>query len=308
MERVVGVLLLAMLAGLGAAATANGQSTAPPDPRAAQPERPTVATHAFTVAPGIIEMEAGFLQLRPDSASNQFGVPVLFKIGLGSRLQLDVAPGWLRNANGGDAQSGMTDLTIGVKWRLVDRAPVLGAFAFQPTVSLPTGSAEDGTGAGTTSLNLLLVSSHKIHGVSLDINVGCTRRGGDGSAAPKTATLWSVSTGIPIAGRLGWAAEIYGYPGTSGPAASAPVVAFLTGPSFGLTDSVVIDAGIIANISGLGTAVYGLGVNSIYGGITWNMGRMWTPQARPVKQGIAGASGGTRTRYLRLRRPPFHPD
>jgi hypothetical protein len=62
-----------------------------------------------------------------------------------------------------------------------------------------------------------------------------------------------------------------------------PTVSLPTGPSFGLTDSVVIDAGIILNISGLGTAVYGLGVNSVYGGITWNMGRMWTPHVRPVK-------------------------
>jgi hypothetical protein len=269
--------------GLGIAASVTGQSAVPASPRAAQPERPTVATHAFTVAPGIVEMEAGFLQQRPESASNQFGVPVVFKIGLGSRLQLDVAPGWMRNANGGDAQSGFTDLTVGVKWRLVDRAPVLGAFAFQPTVSLPTGSVERGTGAGTTSLNLLFVSSRNVHGVALDINAGVSLRGGDGSSAPTTSTLWSVSTGIPVAGRLGWAAEVYGYPGTSGPAGAAPVVAFLTGPIVGLTDSVVVDAGMIFNITGLGTAVYGLGVNSIYGGVTWNMGRLWTPRGRPVR-------------------------
>ena len=261
---------------LGVAGTATGQSPAPPAPRTAQPERPTVATHAFTVAPGIVEMEAGFLQQRPESASNQIGVPVLFKIGLGSRLQLDVAPGWLRNANGGDAQSWFTDLTVGVKWRLNDSAPVLGAFAFQPTVSLPTGSVESGTGAGTTSLNLLLVSSRKVHGVSLDVNAGVSLRGGDGSAAPNTSTLWAVSTGIPVTNRLAWAAEVYGYPGTAGPAGAAPVVAFLTGPSFGLTDSTVVDLGMIFNISGLGTAVYGLGVNSIYAGLTWNMGRIWT--------------------------------
>jgi hypothetical protein len=272
-----------VLVVLGAAATATGQIATPPDPRTAQPERPTVATHAFTVAPGFIEMEAGVLQQRPDPASNQFGVPVLFKIGLGSRLQLDVAAGWMRDANGGDAQSGVTDLTVGVKWRLLDSAPVLGAFAFQPTVSLPTGSAERGTGAGTTSLNLLLVSSHRIHRVALDVNAGIALRGGDGSAAPRTSTLWTVSTGIPVAGRLGWAAEFYGYPGTAGPAGTAPVAAFLTGPSFSLTDSVVVDAGMIFNVSGLGTAIYGLGVNSIYAGVTWNMGRMWTPQARPVK-------------------------
>jgi hypothetical protein len=44
--------LATCLAGVGAQAT-------PPDPRAAQPERPTVATHAFVVAPDVFELEGG---------------------------------------------------------------------------------------------------------------------------------------------------------------------------------------------------------------------------------------------------------
>ncbi len=47
----------AVLARLAPAA-ASAQAPAR-DPHAVQPERPTVATHAYTVAPGWVEIEAG---------------------------------------------------------------------------------------------------------------------------------------------------------------------------------------------------------------------------------------------------------
>jgi hypothetical protein len=44
----------------------SGQSAAT-DPHAAQPERPTVATHAYTVAPGYLEVEVGAQDMQPRS-------------------------------------------------------------------------------------------------------------------------------------------------------------------------------------------------------------------------------------------------
>jgi hypothetical protein len=72
---------------------ALAQDPTPPDARAAKPERPTVATHAYTVAPGIVELESGIQFQHPDPASSQFGWATLFKIGLADALQLDVTPG-----------------------------------------------------------------------------------------------------------------------------------------------------------------------------------------------------------------------
>lgn len=250
---------------------AVGQDTPPPpDPREAKPERPTVATHAFTVAPGYLELEAGFQRIGAAPSTSQMTMPILFKIGLTDRLQLDIAPGWVRSEADGQSQSGVADTTVGVKWRLADEAPLVGAFAFQPTVTLATGSVERGTGAGTTAVNLLLISSHVFRGVALDVNVGCTRRTGDGTRAPRTAMLWTVSSGIPLTGRLGLAAEVFGLPGTPGPAGSAPAVGFLTGPTFTVTRSLVLDGGAILDITGLGGT-------TVYAGVTWNIGRAWGP-------------------------------
>jgi hypothetical protein len=262
-------VLAAALAG--AAASAYAQGVDPKDPRAAQPERPTVATHAFTVATGIVELESGALHQPLDASVSAFAVPFLFKIGLGSRVQLDVAPGWLQTTDHGVKTAGVTDLSLAVKWRLFDDAPVLGAFAIQPGFSVATGSIEDGTGIGTGSVSVLLISSHALGPVALDLNYGYTHRGGDGTIAPKDATVWTISTGFPIAGRLGWCAELFGYPRTHGLSGEAGIVGFLTGPTFTLHKSLIADVGVVLDVANLGGT-------QIYGGVTWNMGHAWKPK------------------------------
>ncbi len=253
---------------LGAVPLAAAQSASAPDPREAKPERPTVATHAYEVAPGIVELEIGGQRQRPDPNSTLLSVPALFKIGLADRLQLDILPGWVRTSQDGTVQSGVGDLAVGFKWQVAEAAPILGDFALQSTVKFATGSVSLGTGTGTTDLNLLLISSHSFGDLEIDINAGYTRRSGDGSTAPRDAALWTCSAGRPIAGSLGWVAEVFGYPGTSGPSGTRPVVAFLTGPTFKVERSLVLDAGAIFDITGFGGT-------AIYGGATWNIGRLW---------------------------------
>jgi len=195
-------------------------------------------------------------------------MPFVVKVGLGTRVQLDLVPGWERDAQGGGAQSGITDMLVGVKWRLADTAPLLGAFAIQTTVSLPTGNANAGRGTGSAGLNVLAISSHQFGPVSVDVNAGYTRLVGDGSIAPQNSTLCTVASGVPIAGRLSWAAEVFGYPGTSGPSGAPPVVAFLTGPTFAVRPNLVLDAGVVFDIARFGGT-------AAYAGVTWNVGRLW---------------------------------
>jgi hypothetical protein len=259
-------LLSAAFAAVATAASAQGAS--PKDPREAQPERPTVATHAFTVAPGIVELEAGVLRQPLGSSASLFASPWLFKIGLGSRVQFDVAPGWLRLHEGDTTTEGLTDLSLGVKWRLFDAAPVLGAFALQPSVSVATGSVEKGTGIGASSVSLLVISSHTIGPVSLDLNAGYTHRGGDGSVLPKDATVWTISTGFPVYGRLNWCAELFGYPRAQGISGEPGIVGFLTGPTFRLHKAFIADVGVVLDVKNLGGT-------QIYAGATWNVGHAW---------------------------------
>ncbi len=233
------------------------------DPHAVQPERPTVATHAGTVAPGWFEIETGLERDRFNPSATTTSSPTLLKFGLTSNAQLSVFGPLVQDS----AATGPGDVSVGVKWRLLDDAPFVGDFAVLPAVKFPTGSANNGTGTGTTDVSMLLISSHELGPVSMDINVGYTRRSGNGSNAPRNATLWTFSFGGPVGGSMGWTAECYGYPATTGPAGQASIVALLGGPTFLVKKWLALDAGVIIPLAGPQP-------HALYAGAVYNVGRM----------------------------------
>jgi hypothetical protein len=66
---------------------------------------------------------------------------------------------------------------------------------------------------------------------------------------------------------LGWVAEVFGFPGTTGPAGNRGTAAFLTGPTFTIARWLVIDAGAIVPLTGPQP-------HSWYAGLTWNIGKL----------------------------------
>ncbi|MGH7590243.1 MAG: hypothetical protein ACREL2_02305 [Gemmatimonadales bacterium] len=248
---------------LSAASVAGAQ--APADPHAVQPERPTVATHAYAVAPGWLEVEAGAEFDRYADRSRGGSAPVLVKLGLGRRAQLDLFGS--ATAPPGEGL-GAGDAGLALKWRVIEGSRWLGDVALQPSLKLPSGAAGQGRGTGTTDVGIILISSRRIGPVELDINFGYTRRSGDGSTAPRNAALWTASFGGPFHGRFGWVAECFGYPATSGPAGTGSVVALLGGPTLSLQPWVAFDAGVIVPISGAQPS-------AVYLGTVYNLGKMW---------------------------------
>jgi hypothetical protein len=99
----------------------------------------------------------------------------------------------------------------------------------------------------------------------MDLNVGETWRGGDGTSAPKTASIWTASFGIPISGQLGAAAEVFGYPRTTGPAGAKGTAALLIGPTYLARKWLALDSGIIVPIAGEQP-------HAMYVGFVWNLG------------------------------------
>lgn len=236
------------------------------DPHEAQPERPTVATHAGTVAPGWLEIEAGGELDHYEDHSQGVGLPVTIKIGVTSNTQFSIFATGIQPQSNEAFQTG--DLAFGLKWRLADDLPILGRFALLPSIKLPTGSTAAGAGTGTVDGTLLLISSNEFGPVELDVNFGYTRRSGDGTVAPKSATLWTFSFGCPAVGVLGWAAELYGLPGTDGHAGKAPIVAILFGPTYTAEPWLVFDLGVIEPVAGPQP-------RAVYCGGVWNIGRLW---------------------------------
>lgn len=232
-----------------------------PDPRAVQPERPSVATHAGTVAPGYAELETGVERDRAADGSHAVLIPTELKVGLAPRAQLSV---FLPASSTTGVPFGIGDIAAGVKWRIVDGDGPLQRVAVLPTIKLATGGDR---GTHTTDAGFLLIDSRTIGSASLDLNVGVTRRSGSGMTAPRTSTLWTGSLGVPVAGPVGWQLECFGYPGTHGPAGSAPIVAILTGPTLGAWRTLALDAGMIVPVEGPQA-------RAIYAGAVMNLGRV----------------------------------
>jgi hypothetical protein len=191
-------------------------------------------------------------------------IPVVAKLGLSSHVQLSVSGSGAFPPESGTI--GLGDLTFGLKWRIVDSAPAIGSVAILPSAKVPSGSPVIGT--GTTDTGVLLISSRAFGPVSLDLNAGYTERSGNGSGAPRRATVWAASFGGPAGGPIGWVAELYGYPRTTGPAGQAAIVATLFGPTISVRPWLTLDAGAIVPLTGPQP-------HAAYVGGVWNVGRAW---------------------------------
>ena len=237
------------------------------DPRAVQPERPTVATHAHTVAPGYFEIEAGVEGDRIGGGKRAYFAPVVTKVGLASHVQLNVTtPGLFSQAAIGQS-SGLGDVSVGVKWRLLDDNALLGDFAVLPSVKLSTGSVGRGTGTGSTDISITAISSYEVSGLAIDLNAIYTRVGsvsGADAHDASDAVLWTASFGIPLAGKFGWVMEFFGAPTIDG-SGTPSTVNLLFGPTFLVSPGLNLDIGAIAPL-------HGGAPNAIYAGFVWNLG------------------------------------
>jgi len=236
----------------------------PPNPHDAQPERPSISTHAWTVAPGWIEIEGGTeFDNYPGHVHGQTA-PLVAKIGLTQRTQFEVATP-IVHAQQLHIAAG--DLLLGVKWRLIEDAPVVATLAVFPIVKFPTGSTAEDAGTGTTDFGVVIISSRSLGALSLDLNVGLTHRMGHDDLAPRNSSLWTMSFGGPLYGPIGWGAELFGFPPTSGPAGDRAVVATLFGPTMKVRGWLVLDTGVIVPIAGPQP-------KAIYAGVVYNIGRL----------------------------------
>jgi hypothetical protein len=251
-----------LIVALVFAARLSAQDSSAVDPRAVQPERPTVATHAHTVAPGYVEIETGIEGDNAGGGRRSYFLPTVTKVGVASHVQLNLITPVVFSGPG--QSTGLGDVGLGVKWRLRDHDPVLGDFALLPAVKFPTGSSARGTGTGSTDIGVTAIASYDVHGISMDLNAGYTRVGAHDGHGASDAAVWTASFGVPVVGNLSWNIELYGYPTIDG-SGSPSTVAVLTGPGYLVSRSFNLDMGFISPL-------HGAQPNAIYAGAVWNVG------------------------------------
>jgi Putative MetA-pathway of phenol degradation len=188
------------------------------------------------------------------------------KVGLAERAQLNVQASVIHGTPVSRSTS-LGDVTVGLKYRVLEHVRLLGDFALLPSMKFPTAFAREGFGTGTTDISLLLISSHELGPLEMDLNAGGTVRSGDGSQASRTATVWTASFGFPLLGAFGWVAEVFGYPGTAGVQGEKGSVALLVGPTFSAREWLALDLGTIAPVTGPQP-------RAVYAGFVWNIGSL----------------------------------
>jgi hypothetical protein len=224
-------------------------------PRAANPERPTVATHAYAVAPGYAELEQGVRWFGVGSLTEGTAWDWNLKIGLGRGVQA----GFFGSAYPDtDAGSGVGDVGWTVKWqRALSDAQ---AVALVPAITVPTGDAGAGLGAGRVLGALTGVYSADLpNGLHLDLNAGPA---GLGAGRPQ----WFASVGLAGArGRLAGATELFLFTaGAAGPRQRG----FLGAVLVTLAEWAIVDLGGVVGWGG-GTP------DQVFVGLTSNFGRLF---------------------------------
>lgn len=223
-------------------------------PRTANPERPTVATHAYAVAPGYIEVEQGISARGTDGLSQATSWDVNIKIGVTPHVQLALfGPLFLRTGTG----HGPGDWGAALKLRAAvsDRMAV----ALVPAATVPTGREGAGLGAGRMLGQLVAVlSADGPGGVHLDLNAGPL---GIGVGRPQWLATASFGRGL---GKWGAAGELFRISAGAAGARQAGVLGALT---FAPAPWIVLDGG---GIAGLGSG----SPEALFVGITTNLGRL----------------------------------
>ena len=223
-------------------------------PRAANPERPTVATHAYAVAPGYVELEQGLSVRGRTSFSEQTSWDLNLKIGLTPHLQLGLfGPTYLRI----DGGAGIGDLGAALKARGDLSQKV--AVALVSAVTVPTGSEAEGLGAGRALGSFMgVVSAELGGGLHFDANGGPT---GIGAGTPQ----WFGSVGLSRGfGKLSIATELFAFAdGGAGPALSGALGSVLVT----LAEWAILDVGGVVGLSDATPDQLFIGLTTNFGAI-----------------------------------------
>ena len=200
------------------------------------PCRPTIACTAQIEAPGVLVLEAGYL-LKDLAGGTQHSVPVLVKLSLDDRLQLQLGSNGPTFADGPIPQRFQDDLTLGAKLRLL-RTDVT-ALSISATASLPIPLRQTGYLKTDDMLLAALLSRELPLGVTADLNLGLDLWRLE--RAPLVQPWAALSLNHPLPLGLTGTAEIYRF------RSALPVATRDAGALFALawqaTDWLVLDGG-----------------------------------------------------------------
>ncbi len=204
----------------------------------AVPNRPTFASTAETVQRGVFEVEYGF-----ELASAHQNINGLLKWGMFKDLEL-----WFLNLpiERDAGVAGRGDCGAGFKYRMISQSKKSPTISILYVATLPTATAELGSGALGHSVQLLLSKDFGKH--HFDANEGVQFVGRPGAGGFDRNYFTALSYSHPIAGKWGWTGELAGFSWTN---ANNPATMILLGAgTYNLSSRLVLDAGAYLAVYG----------------------------------------------------------
>ena len=237
--------------------SADQNATALQDEITAVPNRPTFASTAETVQRGVFEVEYGF-----ELASGHQNLNGLLKWGIFKNLEL-----WFLNIpiERDSAVTGRGDSGAGFKFRMFSQSKILPTTSVLYVATLPTATANLGTGALGHSVQLLLSKDFGKH--HFDVNEGVQFVGRPGSSGFDRNYFTALSYSHPLAGKWGWTGELAGFSWTN---ASNPAKMILLGAgTYNMSSRLVLDGGAYL-------AIYGrLPRVTVFSGVTYSVADLY---------------------------------
>jgi len=223
----------------------------------AVPNRPTFASTAETVQRGVFEVEYGF-----ELASAHQNINGLLKWGMFTDLEL-----WFLHipVERDSGVAGRGDCGAGFKYRMRSQSKKSPTTSILYVATLPTATAELGSGALGHSVQLLLSKDFDKH--HFDANEGVQFVGRPGAGGFDRNYFTALSYSHPVAGKWGWTGELAGFSWTN---ANNPATMILLGAgTYNMSSRLVLDGGAYL-------AVYGsLPRVTLFSGVTYSVADLY---------------------------------
>lgn len=216
---------------------AAGENT-PQEEITAVPNRPTFASTAETVQRGVFEIEYGF-----ELANAHQNINGLLKWGMFKDFEL-----WFLNIpiERDSGVGGRGDSGAGFKYKIISQSKIWPSTAVLYVATLPTATAELGSGALGHSVQFLFSKDFGKH--HFDVNEGVQFVGRPGASGFDRNYFTALSYSHPLRGKWGWTGELAGFSWTN---ANNPATMTLLGAgTYNLSSRLVLDGGAYFAIYG----------------------------------------------------------
>lgn len=181
--------------------------------------------------------------------TNQQNLGLTFTAGLLDSLDASIAFPFMLQQITQDSttirdNSGLTDITLALKWRFIELGPV--SLAIKPSVTVPNGDQGRGLGNGRAIYSATLISTVDLKPVAIHANLGYTHQDYVDAVRPENRTdLWKMSLAATV--ELMQGLQVVAEMGTSTNTLHSSNVwpSFVTGGIiYSLTDKLDLDVGV----------------------------------------------------------------